>query len=140
MRFSEVGGRDFRLWAKCLGEGSCWTLTGPDCLIGWALYIQKYSAHKSQPRRPSLAFFPPLVCCTDIRLVPPARSALDFLGQPGLGLYIFLPLSLSSRRTKANKAGVLLGIFITLHDHPECERWDGLNYVQYTHRRLHILV
>jgi hypothetical protein len=29
-------------------------------------------------------------------------------------------LSLSSWRTKANKAGVLLGIFITLHNHPEC--------------------
>lgn len=41
---------------------------------------------------------------------------------------------LSPHGARANKAGVLLGIFITLHDHPECERWDGPNYVQYTHR------
>lgn len=129
---------NFRLWAECLGEGngSCWTLTWPDCLIG-CLHVPRYSAHNHSPGgQPGLL---PALCLIN-------RYRTDLTGQisPGLSwpirtrtLYLF---SLSSWRTKANKAGVLLGIFITLHDHPECERWDGLNYVQYTHRRLHILV
>lgn len=115
------------------GKGRYWTLTWPNYLIGLALHVSRYSAHNhSSDGQSSLI---PTLSLID-------GHQTDLAGQvsPGLSwpirtrtLYLF---SLSSRRTKANKAGVLLGIFITLHDHPVCERWDGLNYVQYTHQTI----
>lgn len=64
-----------------------------------------------------------------ITLVPPGRPALDCFGPDGLDLLVF-----SHGAQRQTKQAFCWASRLHCMNIPYAERWDGLNYVQYTHR------